>query len=70
MLKAFDKRVYATYDFMQDLVDICERDAKLIGELKHKADEQVRQQKTFALNWELDEQQYDTLTFKGYTAGL
>src|SRR6185312_10302907 len=69
MLKPFDKRVYATYDFMQHLIDICQRDAKVIGEVKHKADEQVKNQKTFALNWELDEQHYDTLTFKGFTAG-
>jgi hypothetical protein len=67
MLKAFDKRVYATYDFMQHLVDICQRDAKLIGEVKHKADEQVKNQTTFALNWTLDEQKYDTITFKGFT---
>ncbi|HWZ15491.1 MAG TPA: M14 family zinc carboxypeptidase [Mucilaginibacter sp.] len=69
MLKPFDKRVYATYDFMQNLVDIYERDAKLIGELKRKADEQVSKQQTFALNWELDKDHYDTLVFKGYYAG-
>jgi hypothetical protein len=69
MLKPFDKRVYATYDFMQNLVDICERDAKLIGDLKHKADGQVSKQQTFALNWELDKDHYDTLVFKGYYAG-
>lgn len=69
MLKAFDKRVYATYDFMQNLVDICERDAKVIGNLKHKADEEVSRQQTFALNWDLDKEHYDTLVFKGYTAG-
>jgi hypothetical protein len=69
MLKPFDKRVYATYDFMQALVDIFEHDAKLIGQLKHKADEQVSQQQTFALNWDVDKDHYDTLTFKGYTAG-
>ena len=69
MLKPFDKRVYATYDFMQHLIDICQRDAKVIGEVKHMADEQVKQQTTFALNWDLDEQKYDTLTFKGFTAG-
>jgi hypothetical protein len=69
MLKPFDKRVYATYDFMQGLIDINERDATLIGELKHKADEQVEQQKTFALNWDVDTQHVDTLLFKGYTAG-
>lgn len=69
MLKPFDKRVYATYGFMQNLVDIYERDAKLIGELKRKADEQVSKQQTFALNWELDKEHYDTLVFKGYYAG-
>jgi len=68
MLKPFDKRVYATYDFMQALVDINQRDAKLIGEIKHKADEQVKQQQTFALDWDVDRKNYDTLMFKGYTA--
>lgn len=69
MLKPFDKRVYATYDFMQALIDINQRDAKLIGDLKRKADEQVSLQQTFALNWELDKEHYDTLVFKGYAAG-
>lgn len=68
MLKPFDKRVYATYDFMQHLVDIYERDARLIGELKHKADEQVIHQKTFALDWDVDGNKVDTVTFKGYAA--
>ncbi|MDP9048863.1 MAG: hypothetical protein M3N14_12060 [Bacteroidota bacterium] len=69
MLKPFDKRVYATYDFMQNLIDIYERDAKLIGELKRKADDAVSKQQTFALNWDLDKYHYDTLVFKGYYAG-
>ncbi|GAA4094234.1 M14 family zinc carboxypeptidase [Mucilaginibacter panaciglaebae] len=69
MLKPFDKRVYATYDFMQALVDVVERDARQIGELKTKADEQVRNQNSFALGWTLDTGHYDTLVFKGFTAG-
>jgi hypothetical protein len=69
MLKPFDKRVYSTYDFMQDMIDVCQRDHQLIGELKHKADEQVAHQKTFALDWQVDESRYDTLLFKGFTAG-
>ena len=69
MLKAFDKRVYATYDFMVALIDVCERDAKLIGELKRKADEQVKNQTSFALNWQVDWQHFDTLNFKGFKAG-
>lgn len=69
MLKSFDKRVYATYDFMQHLIEINQRDAKLIGELKRKADEQVTQQKNFALSWAVDMDKVDTITFKGYEAG-
>ncbi|SDH28283.1 M14 family zinc carboxypeptidase [Mucilaginibacter gossypii] len=69
MLKPFDKRVYATYDFMQHLIEINQRDAKLIGELKRKADEQVTSQKTFALSWAVDKSKVDTITFKGYEAG-
>jgi hypothetical protein len=69
MLKAYAPRVYSTYDFMQNLFDICERDAALIRSLKQQADEQVKQQKTFALNWKLDPDTYDTITFKGFEAG-
>lgn len=69
MLKPFDKRVYATYDFMQHLIKINQRDAKLIGELKRKADEEVTQQKNFALSWAVDKSKVDTITFKGYEAG-
>jgi len=68
MLKPFDKRVYATYEFEKHLVDIYERDAKLVGELKHKADEQVAQQKAFAMDWDVDHDHIDTITFKGYAA--
>lgn len=69
MLKPFAKRVYATYEFMQALADIVERDAGQIGQLKTKADEQVKTQKNFALSWKLDTAHYDTLVFKGFTAG-
>ncbi|HEY8929678.1 MAG TPA: M14 family zinc carboxypeptidase [Mucilaginibacter sp.] len=68
MLKSFDKRVYSTYAFEQHLVDLVERDAKLIGELKHKTDEEVAKQKTFALNWEIDKDKVDSIEFKGYAA--
>jgi len=68
MLKSFDKRVYSTYDFMVHLIDLVERDHTIIGDLKHQADEQVKNQKSFAMNWELDPSKYDTITFKGYAA--
>jgi len=69
MLKPFDKRVYATYDFMQHLFDICERDATVIRKLKELVDEETKTQKTYAMNWDVDMAHPDTLQFKGYTAG-
>ncbi|MFD0766337.1 M14 family zinc carboxypeptidase [Mucilaginibacter lutimaris] len=69
MLKPFDKRVWATYAFMQNLISICQRDANILGDMKKQVDDQVSKQKTFALNWKLDESKVDTITFKGYAAG-
>lgn len=69
MLKPYDKKVYATYEFMQHLIDVCQRDARQIGELKQRADEQVKKQNTFALNWDLDDQKFEMIPFKGYQAG-
>ncbi|RWY47336.1 M14 family zinc carboxypeptidase [Mucilaginibacter gilvus] len=69
MLKPFDKRLYATYSFMEHLIAICQRDAKVIGDLRKKVDAEVSRQKTFGLAWNLDETKIDTITFKGYEAG-
>lgn len=68
MLKPFDKRLYATYNFMQQLINICQRDAKLLGDMKKKVDAEVSEQKTYALSWQVDEKVVDTITFKGYAA--
>lgn len=68
MLKPFDKRVWATYYFIQQLVDICRRDASLLVSNKKQVDAEVARQQTFALNWSLDESRVDTITFKGYAA--
>ncbi|NCD70270.1 M14 family zinc carboxypeptidase [Mucilaginibacter agri] len=69
MLKQYDKRVYSTYDFMDHLISIVERDHETIGKLKQQADAQVKAQKTFALDWDLDQQHYDTISFNGYEFG-
>jgi hypothetical protein len=69
MLKPYDKKVYATYNFMQHLINICQRDARQIGDLIQRTNEQVKQQKTYALNWTLDEQKFEMIPFKGYEAG-
>jgi hypothetical protein len=68
MLKAYDKRVESTYLLLRTYVDIVQRDAKIIGDNKRKADEAVAGQKDFPLNWKLNDQLWDTLSFKGFAA--
>ncbi|WP_158796487.1 M14 family metallopeptidase [Pedobacter sp. L105] len=68
MLKAFDKRVEATYQLLQTYVELVSRDAVIIGENKRKADEAVAKQKEFPLSWKLNEDAYDSITFKGFAA--
>lgn len=68
MLKAYDKRVDATYKLLQTYIDIVVRDAQQIGMNKQQADQQVAAQKEFPLEWKLDTSRYDSILFKGYTA--
>ncbi|HMI04542.1 MAG TPA: M14 family metallopeptidase [Pedobacter sp.] len=68
MLKAYDKRVDATYKLLQHYIDIVVRDAKIIGENKRKAEEQTALQKKFTVEWKLNEKLADEIEFKGYTA--
>jgi hypothetical protein len=69
MLKSYDLRVDATYKLLQAYVEIVERDAKVIGENKRKADEFVATQKEFPLEWKLDKTEVNDLTFKGFEDG-
>lgn len=68
MLKAFDKRVDATYKLLETYIAIVSRDAEEIGLNKQKADQQVTAQKVFPLEWKLNMNFYDSIPFKGYTA--
>ncbi|ETZ19102.1 M14 family metallopeptidase [Pedobacter sp. V48] len=68
MLKDYDKRVDATYRLLQIYIDIVVRDAKVIGENKRKADEEIAKQTAFPIEWKLNENLAEDLEFKGYTA--
>lgn len=68
MLKAYDKRVDATYKLLLHYIDIVVRDAKVIGENKRRADEETARQKKFTVEWKLNEKTADDIEFKGYAA--
>jgi hypothetical protein len=68
MLKNYDQRVNATYRLLQIYIDIVERDARIIGINKAKADEETAKQQQFTIEWKLNEKLHDELEFKGYAA--
>ena len=68
MLKPFNKRVYASYHLMQNLINIMRKNATALASAKGQADKQVKNQKQFALNWEMDTEKFDIISFKGYEA--
>lgn len=68
MLKPFRNRVWSVYHFMDAVVQFSGSKQQTIIENKARADQAVREQDTFDLNWELDMTRADTILFKGYTA--
>ncbi|MRX76766.1 hypothetical protein GJU39_11775 [Pedobacter petrophilus] len=69
MLKSFDLRVDATYKLLQSYVDVVQRDAKLIFDNKQKADAFVAKQDEFPLTWQLNKNEVNEISFKGFEAG-
>ena len=69
MLKAYPLRVDATYKLLKTYVEVVERDAKVIGENRKKADQSVSDQKVFPLEWKLNKSIVDSIPFKGFEAG-
>jgi hypothetical protein len=69
MLKPFVKRVEATYQFLQTLLEVVNKDYIKLKAAKLQANEEVQRQQSFALNWALDTTKYTTLSFNGYEAG-
>ncbi len=69
MLKNYQQRVEGSYAFLLSCLEIAKNDAKVIIDLKSKADSEVETQSFFPLNWKLDSTQVNYITFKGYEAG-
>lgn len=68
MLKPYQQRVESTYAFMQQVINVVQNDAKLIGLNRTKADEAVKKQEVFPLSWKLDKRDSALFRFKGYEA--
>ncbi|MCR5886275.1 M14 family metallopeptidase [Hymenobacter sp. J193] len=66
MLKAYQPRVKATYDFLTLLLQQLHLSADELGQARAEADRQTAAQQTFPLTWQLDTTRAETLQFRGY----
>lgn len=69
MWKDYPARVKGSYAFDEAVLRLCERDARTILANKQRADAAVSRQTTFDLNYRLDRNRVDSVTFLGYEAG-
>ena len=68
MLKPFPQRVKATYDFLFTVIEYTNKNYQKIGEIRKQANNYVKEQKQFPLEWVLDTTKWEMLNFKGYEA--
>ncbi len=66
MLKPYKNRVEGTYELLKSFINIAEKDAELIKELRKNNNSQFKVGSSYALSWKLDSAQTTTLAFKGY----
>lgn len=68
MLKPFDIRVKATYEYLRSMIEILKENGEEIKQLRQQAGETVKNQSEFVLEWKLNPQKYVEIPFKGYEA--
>ncbi|GAB4140162.1 MAG: M14 family metallopeptidase [Bacteroidia bacterium] len=68
MWKPYNDRVWATYEILEEIIQLADRDVARIVALHKKADEEVKKQRNYPVNWVLDTSKYDLIPFHGYTA--
>ncbi len=69
MLKPYPEQVKATYQVLQSILEIADKDHSEIRNLKMKADEMAAKEKSYYFKWALDTGKVEQLSFKGYTSG-
>ncbi|MEL6812852.1 MAG: hypothetical protein AAFP76_16105, partial [Bacteroidota bacterium] len=70
MLKPYKDRVDGTYELMKSFINIAEKDAEVIQELRKNSYSNHKVGDTYPLSWEVDSSQITKLQFKGYEASM
>ncbi|MAL60358.1 MAG: hypothetical protein CMC14_09945 [Flavobacteriaceae bacterium] len=66
MLKPYKQRVEGTYELMQSFINIAEKDASKIKELRKNSFNNFSVGSSYPLTWTIDSSKAATLQFKGY----
>lgn len=68
MLKPFAQRVESTYQFLRATLEHMHANNRTLIALRHASDRKVENQKTFAIDWELDTTRFRMIPFRGFEA--
>ncbi|PVW16955.1 M14 family metallopeptidase [Marixanthomonas spongiae] len=66
MLKPYKDRVKGTYELMKSMINIVDKDAELIQQLRNSNKMTYKAGTTYPVQWEVDSTKTSTLQFKGY----
>lgn len=70
MLKPYKDRVEGTYELMKSFINIAEKDAEIIQELRKNNTTLYGEGTQYPLSWKVDSSKTSTLSFKGYEAEM
>jgi hypothetical protein len=70
MLKPFDLRVKATYQYLLSVIDLTKKHGEIIKKLRQEAGEIIKNQQEFVLEWKLNPEKYEEISFNGYEAKM
>lgn len=68
MLKSFEERVDATYQFLISVLESGSVNSDIIRSIREKDKENIMKTDKYVLSWDIDHTDPDTIIFKGYNA--
>ena len=68
MLKPYKQRVEGTYELMKTTINIIDKQANRIGDLRRMAANETKEANYYPVKWEIDSTKYTSLNFLGYQA--
>jgi hypothetical protein len=69
MLKAYDKRVMATYELMKSFIEFTSANSDKIKSLRDLTKNAVKTQPEFPVSWSLDRSKFKEVLYKGFESG-